>query len=793
MTSSLGRLTLAGAVATLLAAVTLAPLLQGGGWFLAVFVVTAAVVGVGAAARQVVRWWPVVVGIQLVVMALVLTWLFARDAAMFGLLPGPDVVAEMRALVEAGLSVTRKEAPPVPAIRGVILVVCAGIGLVAVVVDMIAAGLRRPAVAGLPLLAVYCVPAAVLPGGLSWWYFVPAALGFLVLVGSDSGERIRGWGRVLGPAGKDRGDRALGGPLAGARRLAMGSVVLAAAAPLLVPGLGEQLLGNSGSGNGQGNGGSITVINPILNLRDRLNARSDTRVINYATDARTPEPLRIAADEVFDGKQWSPSTGKVPRDNKVQEGLSAPPGLTPAIPRQDVATTIKTFDLRETYLPTPYPAKKIDVQGPWLFDSRSLNVVGDGVNTQNLTYRVEHLAVQPTAEQLRTAPGAPIDLINTLTTLPATTPQVIRDTAQRVTAGADTPYDQAMRLQQWLRKDGGFVYSPTVDVPGQKEPSGSDAVAWFLQTKQGYCVQFASAMAVMARTLSIPSRVAVGFLVTNRLADGSYDISVKDAHAWPELYFGNIGWVRFEPTPSTRTGQAPTWAQPATPEAPAATATVTQSVAPSVAASAQPRRERPENAASDQQQPLLDRILAAIPWRWLAGALGLLLLGVVPLVVEVLVRRSRWRRAARGTPLARVEAAWDELRERLGDLGVSWAASWTPRALQLRLVSEHGLPGSAQAALGRLVADVEHVRYAPPDGDTGRDVAALRADVGLVVQAVSASTQITPAVRRRARWLPASGLRVLGGALRRVDVAADSAGRRVSELGADVRRRVGHH
>jgi len=793
MTSSQGRLALAGALATLLATITLSPLLQGGGWFLAVFVVTAVVVGVGAAARQVLRWWPLVVLAQFVALALCLTWLFARDAAVFGLLPGPDVVSEMRGLVDAGLVVTRKEVPPIPAIRGVILVVCGGIGLVALVVDMIAASLRRPAVAGLPLLAVYCVPAAVLPGGLSWWYFVPAALGFLLLVGSDSSDRIRGWGRVLGPSGDTRGDRALGGPLAGARRLAVGSVVLAALVPMFVPGLGEQLLGNNSNGRGQGNGGSITVINPILNLRDKLNARSDTKVINYATSAQVPEPLRIAADEIFDGKQWSPSTGKVPRDNKVQNGLpSPPPGLAEETPRESLVTTIRTFDLRETYLPLPYPASKVDVEGPWLYDARSLNVVGDGVNTQNLTYRVEHLAVRPTPEQLESAVAPPFDVINTFTALPSTTPSVIRTTAATVTAGAITPYDQAMRLQQWLRQDGGFVYSTSVDVPGQKEPSGSDAVAWFLQTKHGYCVQFASAMAVMARALSIPSRVAVGFLVTNRQANGSYDVSVKDAHAWPELYFGGVGWVRFEPTPSIRTGQPPAWARAATAEAPAATSTVTQTAAPSVSASAQPRRDRPENAASDQEQPLLDRILAAVPWRWLAGLAGLLLLGGVPLVVELLVRRSRWRRAARGTAVARVEAAWDELRERLGDLGVTWATSWTPRALQLRLVSDHGLPGSAQAALARLVDDLEHVRYAPPDG-AGREVPALRSDVVLVVEAVAASAKVAPWVRRRARWLPASGLRVLSGAVRRVDVAADQAGRRVSELGADVRRRVSHH
>jgi hypothetical protein len=656
---------------------------------------------------------------------------------------------------------------------------------------MIAATLRRPAVAGLPLLAVYCVPAAVLPGGLSWWYFVVAAAGFLVLVGSDSVDRIRGWGRVLGPAGDDRGDRALGGPLAGARRLAFGCVLLSAVAPAFVPGLGEQLIGNSGNGHGPGRGGSITVINPILTLRDNLNAPRDVVIARLTTDAARPEPLRIVSDEIFDGSQWSPSTGEIPRDNKVQDGLPNAPGLTPQIPRQTLNTRITTFDLQQTYLPLPYPATRVDIQGPWIFDSRSLNVVGDGVNTRNISYNVEHYAVSPTIEQLQNAPTAPLDVLTTFTQLPPTLPTSIADTARRI-AGEGNDYDRALALQQWLRKDGGFVYSNTVDPPRGKQASGADAVAAFLENKRGYCVQFASAMAVMARTLGIPSRVAVGFLVTNRRPDGAYDISVRDAHAWPELYYSGIGWVRFEPTPDSRAGSPPPWAVPADPEAPVASATVTETAAPSASRAAPQRSERPDGATTQQEAPLLDRVLAAIPWRWLAGLVLLLLLGAVPLVVELLVRRARWRRAARGSPVARVEAAWDELREQLEDLGITWAASWTPRALRLRLVGEHALPGSAQAALGRLVGDVEHVRYAPPD-DVGRSAAELRADVTLVVRAVADSAQVAPWVRRRARWLPTSGLRVVSGAVRKVDAAADRAGRKVSELGADVRRRVGRH
>ena len=137
-----------------------------------------------------------------------------------------------------------------------------------------------------------------------------------------------------------------------------------------------------------------------------------------------------------------------------------------------------------------------------------------------------------------------------------------------------------------------------------------------------------------------------------------------------------------------------------------------------------------------------------------------------------------------------MEAAWDELRERLEDLGVRWAASWTPRALELRLASDHRLGESERAALGRLAQDVEQVRYAPP-GAPVREAGALRADIDLVIRGVERSGTIQAPARRRARLVPISGVRTIAGLVRRVDVAADQVEQRMGELGSGVRRLVG--
>ena len=119
--------------------------------------------------------------------------------------------------------------------------------------------------------------------------------------------------------------------------------------------------------------------------------------------------------------------------------------------------------------------------------------------------------------------------------------------------GSGTAYDKAERLRNWLRT---FTYS--LQAPGDgTDDSSQDVILQFLKERKGYCVQFASAMAVMARILGIPARVAVGFLPGHQdPVTGAWTVTLKDAHAWPELYFQGIGWVRFEPTPASGSEQA---------------------------------------------------------------------------------------------------------------------------------------------------------------------------------------------------------------------------------------------
>ncbi|WP_287158236.1 transglutaminaseTgpA domain-containing protein [Chloroflexus sp.] len=134
--------------------------------------------------------------------------------------------------------------------------------------------------------------------------------------------------------------------------------------------------------------------------------------------------------------------------------------------------------------------------------------------------------------------------------LPANLPARVRAEAARViaAANAETPYDQAIAIQDYLRR---LTYSEDIPPP----PSNVDLVDWFLFEQQsGYCDYFASAMVVMLRSVGVPARWVRGY------ASGDYDpeqgvylVRENVAHSWPEVYFPGIGWERFEPTAASYT------------------------------------------------------------------------------------------------------------------------------------------------------------------------------------------------------------------------------------------------
>jgi hypothetical protein len=313
-------------------------------------------------------------------------------------------------------------------------------------------------------------------------------------------------------------------------------------------------------------------------------------------------------------------------------------------------------------------------------------------------------------------------------------PQV-RSLTNSITNGANSSYDAALDIQRYLTSNL-FSYNPDPPAP----PSGTDPLAYFLlHSRTGFCQQFATSMAVMARLVGIPSRVAVGFTAGTQQADGSWLVTTHDAHAWPELYFPDYGWLPFEPTPRGD-GQAvaPSYAR-AAPNTHGGPNDGTGSQEPDPAPSNLPTGAgahhlnggssggNGKGATTSSGSGIVSTLLLVL-------AALLLLALVAPASIRQVVRR---RRALLIHGKHSVPAAWAELRDSAIDAGAPWTDGTSPRQVAVALGG--WLRGSRAtptdpgvfSALSRLARAEEQQRYAAVPGavpgSLAADVRALRA------------------------------------------------------------------
>jgi hypothetical protein len=196
------RLTVAAATATVLASIALYPLLEGGTWFWAGVGAIIVVAAIGAATRR--RAIPAIACFAAAIAGefLYLNVVFAHHESWAGLVPTGTSLRYLRELVAQATAETSKFSPPVPERPGIVLLTAAGIGLVAALVDVLAVRLHRPAIAGLPLLVLFCVPLTTdaRPGAVGGaLVFCAGVIGYLGLLSADGRHRLRLWGRLVQP------------------------------------------------------------------------------------------------------------------------------------------------------------------------------------------------------------------------------------------------------------------------------------------------------------------------------------------------------------------------------------------------------------------------------------------------------------------------------------------------------------------------------------------------------------------------------------------------------------------
>ncbi len=195
-----------------------------------------------------------------------------------------------------------------------------------------------------------------------------------------------------------------------------------------------------------------------------------------------------------------------------------------------------------TTLPVEAQFNNLDAdEGHRLVKLESTNVL-----QPNQRYTVQSYVPTVTVDELRVWDADYEDWVTQhYLQLPDALPLRIRLLAETLTLGAETPYEKAIAIREYLRT---LDYSQDISAP----PPGSDGLSHFLFGEQaGYSEYFGSAMTVMLRVAGVPSRLAVGYLPGEYDPEfGVYIVRESDLHAWPEAYFPGFGWIPFEPTPN---------------------------------------------------------------------------------------------------------------------------------------------------------------------------------------------------------------------------------------------------
>lgn len=767
--SGRARLTLCSWAATLMASCALLPLVEPATWILQAAFLLAVQTGVGAAARRVPLARPLTLAAQALVTLMLLTLTFAREQAFAGLIPGPEAFRHFSDLLQQGSDDIARYAIPAPLESdGIRLMLVGGVLVIGLAVDTLAVTFRSAAPAGLPLLALYSVAAGLSDGGTDWLWFLVAAAGYLLLLLAEGRERLAQWGRVFGGAARTPGAESGGAvaPVRTGRRIGVVALGVALVVPLALPAMNGGLLDGAGTGvgSGSGGGGTISAVNPLVTLRDSLNQDEDRQVMSLQTDTDADLSslyLRIVSLDDFDGTTWKPSKRAI---TAVPDGeFPTPIGLGPDVKRTEIETTITASDsYAQNWLPMPYPPSGVRINGNWRYEPEGMTLVGDhGQTTRGATYQVKSLEVQPTAEQLSSAPAATAALEDEYTDLPDSLPEVVGRTAREITADAANPYQQAVALQDYFAITGGFEYDTQVQVG-----SGSQAIARFLRDKQGFCVHFSFAMAAMARSLGIPARVAVGFAPGSPQANGSVSVGLKDAHAWPELYFEGVGWTRFEPTPNR--GSVPSYTVPEAPgstlpdpEVPSRSASSAPSAAPSASESCTAEEKKLEACESESPQAALGTDDNGPKWyvvlAWILGGLAALAIPLAPMLWRLRTRAVRLGGHGRteADVAAHALAVWQELTDTAWDFGIPPDESQTPRKAAARIVRLGHLDPTAAAAVHRVADAVEQVLYAPRP----RPTAGLAEDVRRVIGGLHGT--VSRGTKLRAVLAPRSTVRVV--------------------------------
>ncbi|WP_446664202.1 transglutaminase family protein [Flexivirga sp. B27] len=730
----------------------LTTLLEGGAWLWALVLLCGFVGLVGAGMRTVRAPASAVLLVQVVALLVVVALLNLQ-----GHLDSTFASGVHDLVVEANDTV-RKSAVPAPVTPGLLMMLELIVPGLAIAVDFLSVTSRQPALAGVPMMIIYMLSTSNTGTALNPVFFILLAAAWLTMLAHGSGVLVRGWSsvraRALTPT-LHEDQLGITGLSSTARTIGIATIVLALIVPVLLPHPEPHYFAKGLGRGGNGGGDGVVAFSTTVSLARDLRSTDGSPVLTFKTTDLAPPPLRVTAGGDYSDGEWSDFPGAsgltVGTDGKP---LPPPVGETKSDDAYVEHMKVTDNTMAAPNVPAPFPLESGDFgQTGWGYSpSTQQPYVTGEAKSYEVDYRI------PQKDGYRT--GAPADKKRFADTLTLDKASASRIKALAAKLGGKNSFDQAVRIQDYLRGDE-FTYS--LQLAARRTVNGKtlDPLSNFLVTKQGYCTQFATAMIMLARADGIPARMALGFLPGVPSATDVYTVVQSNAHAWPELYLRGLGWTRFEPTPATRTGAPPTYTDQET-GANGGGRVPSASSAPSSSASAAP--------SSSSAEPTAAAAPAATgqghtDWmRTVLVVLAVLIVGLLgALVLPLLARRHRESISARLREHRPVEAQWQVLQTRLGDLGIPPPdEERSPRATERYYRSRAALPPSGLEALHSAVQTLEQERYAAPG----------TAPTSIDPQ----SREILDGIRRQQSWpqrigstiLPSSGRAVLRRGLGRI-------------------------
>ncbi|QDO88300.1 DUF4129 domain-containing protein [Ornithinimicrobium ciconiae] len=706
----------------------------------------------------------IVIGQALAVLV-TLTWRYLSETLLWSVVPGSDTLEQATRLLQEAGRTLQTFAAPAPTNEGVEFLIVSVLALTAVSVDAIGVTGRAPATAGIPLAAAFLVSVSNSGKAMQPWFFAAAALAWLLMVAAQGNRLVSGWSSAdrresvgshdvsHGPSGHRTVARVL------AVVTVLGALVIASLVPHLPPTFFADGLARDPDGRSVGGDSGQVSFTETMDVTADLHNQSQEPVLRFRSSSRPLQPLRVTASNVFDGERWQPPDYDPgpPQGPVLTPGAGQPQALREDVPVEPGEISVLSNGLRPPHLATPAPVLEVRTDNSTLrWDEAT-----DSVRLEDpaQTYQAQFLQLAPRGgipEDVGAAEADPADWAGYLE-VDETGEQAVAALAEQVVGDATNDLEVASLLQQHFRSG---LYSYDLELAPGAASSG-DPIGHFVATRQGYCVQFATAMVMAARHEGIPARMAVGFLPGELQANGSYSVIAADAHTWPELWIDGMGWTRFEPTPGIRTGPPPAYTELDT-TAPEADPTMTNSSTPTAVPT-----QQPTGAEEDESwwSSLLDSLREAGPIL-LRALLVVVVIGLLMSVVAIAGRRHREALLRQAdTPQERIEGQWELLKRSLEDYGFDPPPDKSPREMGEHYASTARLDRPTTDAMGRATATLERARYAPTERTEESDDATMHHDVLRVLDSVSATLPWN--IRASAKLFPRSGVHYIRSIVRR--------------------------